>query len=133
MDLRTEFDLILKEWGQNIFLQRLRTPFIDTEHCTPKYTHVLEKHTVRSMNVLASRFLADTKLEQMEGIEYNSEMVFWFRHDVNPISGDRVYMDIPRYPSGQDPVYEIDYADPKYGVRGEIAFWATGATRIRPE
>jgi len=132
IDLRVEFDGILKKWGQNIYLQRVLNPINDDEE-VPRYSTTLERHTVRSMNVLASRFLADIKIEASEGIEFPTEMVFWFKWDVNPISGDRIYMDVPRYPSGRDPVYTIDHADPKYGLGGRIEFWACGCTRVRPE
>lgn len=132
IDLRVEFDRLITQWGQNIYLQRVLNPFNDDEE-SPRYSNTLEKHTVRSMNVLASRFLGDVKVESTEGLEFPTEMVFWFRHDVNPISGDRIYMDVPRYPDGKDPVYEIDHADPKYGLGGRIEFWACGATRQRPE
>lgn len=133
IDLRVEFEGILKKWGQNIFLQRVKTPFVDPVDCEEKYSRTLEKHTVRSMNVLASRFLGDTKIESDEGIEFPTEMIFWFKHNVNPISGDRIYMPVPRYPLTQYPIYEIDHADPKYGLGGRIEFWACGSTRIRPE
>lgn len=137
IDLRVEFDAILKKWGQNIYLQRHTHPFEDVcdEQATPKYSYVLEKHTVRSMNVLASRFLGDTKIESTEGIEFPTEMVFWFRWDVNPVSGDLIHFNIPRYPPPNvlNTTYEIDHADPKYGLGGRIEFWACGATRQRPE
>lgn len=133
MDLRLDLDAFLKKWGQNVYLQRRKTPFVDTPDGCAKYNNVLEKHTVRTMNVAASRALGAIKQEETEGIEYPVEMVFWFRYDVNPISGDRVYMQVPRYPSGKDPVYELDFADPKYGFQGRIEFWAAAGTKIRPE
>lgn len=131
-DLREEFDRLLKQWGQNIYLQRLNKPFTNQMTGTNLYTNKLEKHTVRTMNTLTSGGLGRVQAEEEEGVGYPTEMVFWFRWDVNPISGDRVYMDVPRYPKGQDPVYKLDYADAKYGAQGRIEFWACAGTKIRP-
>lgn len=139
IDLRVELDALLKKWGHKIILQRVITPFEDPVH---EYSKQLEIHTVRSMNVLASRFLADIKLEQTEGIEFPTEMIFWFKHWANPATGDLIHFHIPGiddpapipgYPPSRQPLYEIDHPDPKFGLGGRIEFWACGATRIRPE
>lgn len=126
-DLRVEFEKLLSQYGSNVYLQRCLNP-MNNDNEKPRYEKKLEKHTVRIMNVLASRFLAGVSQESPEGLEYPTEMVFWFKWDVNPMVGDRVYENIPRYPNNQV-LYELDYADPKRGLSGRIEFWACGATR----
>ena len=95
------------------------------------YRNELEKHTVRSTMAGASRNLATDAEEQSEGLVVNSDMVFYFRHDVFPMAGERIYETIDRYPN--DTVkYVIDSSVPMRGARGSIIYWVVGATREGP-
>lgn len=134
MNLRAEFDSILKQYGTNVYLNRCLNPFGCNEK--PRWNTAdeikLEKHTVRSMNPTTSDGLVNIAQEQPEGVTHASEMIFWFKHDVNPGVMDRIYDKIPGFPNDQV-LYEIDYVDPKLGINGRIEFWAIGATRTQPE
>lgn len=131
-DLREEFDRLLLQWGQNVYLQRLNKPFANIPTGQNAFSNKFEKHTVRTMNTSPSSGLANIESQEEEGVEYPTSMVFWFRWDVNPITGDRVYLTVPRYPKGFNPIYTLDFADPKYGAKGRIEFWACAGSRVRP-
>lgn len=130
MNLRDEFDSIMAKYGHAVYLQRVTNPFEGNEKLT--YSTTLEKWMVRSMNPFTSGGLPGLVQEQPEGLEFPAEMVFWFRWNVNPGPGDRIYENLPGYPNNQV-IYTIDYADAKRGDGGRIEFWAIGATRISPQ
>ena len=129
MDLRKEFDIFLKKYGINVMLQRVDNAYTPYEE--PHYKNELEIHTVRSMHPRGSQ-VTDAVEEEMEGLTYDADMIFYFRWDVNPTSTDRIYEYRERYPNNQL-MYVIDFADPKYGQGGRIEYWVVGATRSDPE
>lgn len=123
IDAKRIFEKILREWGHDIFLQRrLSDDFV--------YNDVLERHTTRS--VLARSFaLANAKEEVPEGVITNSELVYYFKKEVNPKPGDRIYEE--SYNSLDDAViYVIDNSYGVRGKRGEINYWIVGATKEIP-
>ena len=128
--MREDFDSILRQWGYNIYLQRKITPFMGGRKDSD-YRNELEKHTVRSRMAGSASSLAMDADEQTEGILVDSDVVFYFRHDVYPMAGDKVYESIERYPN--DTVeYVIDTSFPMRGEKGKIIYWAVGATRENP-
>lgn len=115
-------DLILRNYGHNVLLQR-RTPNDDG------WQTRLERHTVRHMEPSAR--LGLIQQEQDEGIVRDVDIVYYFRPGAMPREGDRIYERDSRYPSGQT-TWIIDWALPLRGEDGRIEFWAAGTTRESP-
>jgi hypothetical protein len=128
MDLRREFDNILKNYGHNILLQRDSNSLVPGK--TPDYGHVLEMHTVRHVYP-NSNSLGFVQQEHIEGLNYDVDVVYYFRHDANPDPGDRVYDNIESFPNGSI-IFTIDWAAPMRGRGGQIVFWAAGCTKQIP-
>lgn len=126
-DLRKTVEGILRKWGHNILLQRVNTIHDGEE---PDYTTQLERHTVRHMYP-ANRGLPGIAQEQIEGVAYDAEMIYYFMWDVNPASGDRIYEELERYPNTLN-VWLIDFALPMRGRGGRIEYWVCGASRSEP-
>lgn len=125
--MRKAFDGILRQYGHNIYLQRVMDPF-NGDKIT--YKSQLEKHTVRyHSGSLGS--LGSVAQEMPEGNKYDFDILYYFRHNVNPISGDRIYDNIEGYPNNTL-IYIIDYVTPLRGEHGEIVYWAAGASREVP-
>lgn len=123
IDAKRMFEKILREWGHDIFLQRrLSDDFV--------YSDTLERHTTRS--VYAKSFaLANAKEEVPEGVITNAEMIYYFKNNVNPKPGDRIYEE--SYNSLEDSLMYV--IDDVYGVRGkkgEINYWIVGVTKDLP-
>lgn len=123
IDAKRMFEKILREWGHDVFLQRrLSDDFV--------YSDTLERHTTRS--VYSKSFaLTNAKEEVPEGVITNSELVYYFKKEVNPKPGDRLYEE--SYNSLEDTIIYI--IDDSYGVRGkrgEINYWIVGATKEVP-
>lgn len=124
--MKNDFDSIIRQYGYDILLQR-RTQNIKG---IPSYSEALEKHTVRSDSP-NSRTMTKTQSEQMEGLVNTSERIYYFRSEVNPYEGDRIY-ELDYRNSSYQSVWVIDQAFPMRGLDGHIIYWATGATRIKP-
>lgn len=128
---RQSFDGIMRHWGHDIFLQR-KNPSGNG------FQDRLEKHTVRHMYP-ANRGLPQIVDEEMEGLVYNADMIYWFRTDASPREGDRIYERDNRYEghanraarSGQT-TWLIDFALPMRGRGGRVEFWTVGVTREEP-
>lgn len=128
--MRDDFDLILKEYGHNIYLQRVDQTKSNTNEKIV-YKDELEIHTVR-FSVTANRALPGIRREQMEGIINTNERIYYFRYDANPFDNDRIYeKEINPAPSYQT-VWVIDGVVPMFGIGGNLIYWVAGATRIRP-
>ena len=74
------------------------------------------------------RLNTQAKQEQQEGIEINSEVVYYFEADINPQEGDRIYEILPNA-HGKETIYVIDTASPNRGRMGRITFWTVGASK----
>lgn len=122
--MKLEFEKILKGYGHDVFLQR-RT---QETGATLVYSDKLEVHTTR-YTLTNNRALTGTQQEQKEGLLNTSERVYYFKSDVNPCEGDRIYEQDPRL--GQT-VWVIDQAYPFRGENGLFIYWSVGATRIKP-
>lgn len=131
IDLRSVFERILREWGHDVYLQKVAN--FGEPNAAPRYTtddqgrHVLEKHTTRH-TYPGARALGNILTEEIEGMLTDYEVIYYFKHDVNPRTGDRIYENIVRYPNNLV-TFIVDTAIPMRGKGGRIEFWATGATK----
>lgn len=127
--MRRDFDNILKQYGHDVYLQRVDESKNNTEEDI-SYLDKLEIHTVR-FTITANRTLPGVRRELIEGILNTSERVYYFRYNADPFENDRIYEIQPR-PNEKQSVWVIDAAVPLYGVGGNLVFWTCGATSIRP-
>lgn len=119
-----KFNSILKKYGHDIYLQR----HVETSEGEVSYSDTLEVHTTR-YSTYTPRNLPNARQEQMEGIVSTFERVYYFKKDVNPYNGDRIYEEEFR---PEKSVWLIDQVTPMRGVGGTIVYWAVGCTKIRP-
>jgi len=114
------FKTILREWGHDILFQRRLSD-------DGLYSDKLEKITTRHVTS-ASRYLASTKEEQIEGLIINSDRIYYFEAQINPKSGDRIYEGsfslLENYV-----LYEIEESYPVRGRYGKIEYWMCGASK----
>jgi hypothetical protein len=117
------FKKILREWGHDVLLQRRLSD-------DGLYSDRFERVTTRHITA-ASRYLASTKEEEIEGIIINSDRIYYFESSINPNSGDRIYESSP---AGLNDyiIYVIEECYPVRGRLGEIHYWTVGATKESP-
>jgi len=126
-NISAEFDAILRKWGHNILLQRVEDRFNGEKFI---YSNTFERHTVRHVDS-ASSGLSNARQVNVEGIVFNSSMVYYMRPDVSPMPGDRIYENIENYPNNTV-TYIIEASVPMRGEGGVISYWAVGATKESP-
>jgi hypothetical protein len=121
--MENKFNTILKQYGHDVYLQRR----VETAEGEVSYHDTLEIHTTR-YSIFSPRSLPNAKQEQMEGIVATSERVYYFKKDVNPYDGDRIYEEEF---SPEKSVWVIDQVTPMRGTGGTVVYWAVGCTKIR--
>lgn len=126
MSIRSDFETIIKDWGHDVYLQRANL----NEDNQLIYSHNVEKHTTR-FTVGIHRNLPRAQEEAMEGILNSTDRTYYFKHDVKPFEGDRIYDYLDRAPNDQE-VYLINATVGLRGEDGQISFWVAGVTRIQP-
>ena len=124
MDVRKVIDSILRKYGNDILLQRRIEKYTSSEK---KFSDTLERHTVRSM-FPGSSLITNVAQEEEEGVVHQADMVYYFRWDVNPSEGDRIYEDIETGTYNLR-VFLIDYSIPNRGQGGKVQYWTAGVTR----
>lgn len=126
--MREDFEHILKMYGHDVFIQRAKA-YIPGQPVS--YEEKLERHTTRHM-LPTTRGLPTVTQEQIEGLLYTAERLYYFKHDVVPYEGDRIYEIDESRTSGRQAVWNIDSAMPMRGRHGNIIYWIVGTTRERP-
>ncbi len=114
------FKKILREWGHDILFQRRLSD-------DGLYSDRLEKITTRHVNA-ASRYLASTKEEQVEGLIINSDRVYYFEEHINPKSGDRIYEGSFSFLENYV-LYVLEECYPSRGKYGKVEYWICGASK----
>ena len=120
IDSVATFRNTLKQWGHDILLQRRLNDNM-------LYSSRMERITVRSYNAQLTG-QTNSLAENIEGLNVNSEMIYYFDSLANPKSGDRIYEE---YPTGLQ-IFLIDQSTPIKGRLGKIVYWVVGATRESP-
>lgn len=134
MDIRRHFDTFLQKYGHNVFVQRLCTSCVpsgaylsrdpDCPECAGTgYSRTLERHTCRRM------LLQGGSKSPAEGVEYVKEgsvpahgWAYYFRYDVEPRLGDRIY-------DGGEILRINEVYDPR-GDRGRVEYYICRARRL---
>lgn len=117
------FNKILKEWGHDVLLQRRLS---DDGMYSDKFERITTRHVTA-----ASRYLASTKEESIEGLLINSDRIYYFEAKINPKPGDRIY-ETSHSPLEDYALYLIEDCYPVRGRYGELNFWTVGASKEEP-
>lgn len=127
MTIKSDFERIIKDYGHDVYLQRSQ---VDPDTKEFKYSNKLEKHTTR-YSVGIHRNLPRAREEAMEGVINNTDRSYYFKYDVKPFEGDRIYDYLDRAENDQE-IWQISSTVAMRGEDGKISFWVAGVTRISP-
>lgn len=114
------FRKILREWGHDIFLQRILP--------NGNYSENLEKVTTRQVGQ-SGMINTDSMRQDDEGINVIYDAVYYFEAKVNPKEGDRIYEDISSKNHRNYSMYVIQAASLNRGRNGKNVFWSVGVKR----
>lgn len=114
------FRKILREWGHDIFLQRILP--------NGNYSENLEKITTRQVGQ-SGMINTDSMSQNEEGINVIYDAVYYFEAKVNPKEGDRIYEDISSKNHRNYSMYVIQAASLNRGRNGKNVFWSVGVKR----
>ena len=129
MNLRSEFDAILREWGHDVLLQRRINPF-EEENRETMFSNTLEKWTVRH-RLPSNASLPNAQNEAAQGIMHEVDMLYYFSHEAVPREGDRIYEETEGFPDDFI-TWIISYSLPMKGKGGELVYWVVGVIRETP-
>jgi len=123
INTKSIFKNILRQWGHDVLLQRRLSD-------DGMYSDKFEKVTTRHVTA-ASRYLASTKEEQIEGLLVGSDRIYYFESSVNPKTGDRLYEESLSNLEDYS-LFLIEECYPVRGRSGRIDFWTVGASKEKP-
>ena len=127
MSMKSSLESILRSFGHEVILQRRDQ---NTDDKNPGYLPTLEKHKVR-FSIYNNRGLANSQTEAMEGLVNTTNRAYYFKADVCPYEGDRIYETDYRSQDGKT-VWVIEQAVPQRGENGSLVYWSCGVSRILP-
>lgn len=128
--MRSKFHNILKKYGHNVLLQRRVVRNGEGVHnIRPNhgYSNRLERHTVRSRMGGKYSSLPNVKDEFPEGLVFSVDKIYYFKHNVVPTRGDRIY----ETEDDGDGVFLIDWTHGFRGRNGKVVYWGVGASIIQ--
>lgn len=134
IDLRATMQATLRRWGHDILLQRrvhpekFRGPFALEEN--EGYNERLERHTVRRRYARTAR-LPYNAVENDEGWTHDPTQIYYFKWDVNPGEGDRIYEHDEAVPNKYT-TWLISEVFAERGLGGRVEFWTVGVLRELP-
>ena len=122
IDPKRTFKKILKEWGHDVYLQRLLS--------NGNYADQFELITTRQVG--QSGLTNTTSAHEMdEGVVVRYDAVYYFEDVVNPTEGDRIYEGFSSKLNKNYTIFKIDAVTPVRGRLGKINYWIVGASRER--
>lgn len=140
LDLRREFESIVRQWGHDVLLQRRilrsQTGIYGTAE-NNGFSTKLERWTVRHTLQRETQLIAAMRTKP-EGLNVAADLIYYFPWDARPKEGDRIYEMDERYDTApKDDVRFastsiIEYAQPMKGRGGRVEFWIVGSMRERP-
>lgn len=131
IDLRRVIDRILTNTGHQILLQRRSQLDTDNPHSKKIWSNTLEKHTVR-YRFGNSGGLKRIQQEAIEGQIHNVDMLYYFKWNVSPREGDRIYEMDERFQNKLS-TFLIEYALPMRGQGGRVEYYVIGCSRELPQ
>lgn len=120
IDAKKSLRKILREWGHDIYLQRILS--------NGNHSNKFEKVTTRAVGQSGITNAMSTQ-EEAEGLVTRYDAVYYFEAEVSPKEGDRIYEDYSIKTSKNYSMYRIDAATAVRGKFGKIVYWIVGASR----
>lgn len=120
IDAKRSFKKILREWGHDIYFQRILA--------NGNHSNQFERITTRQVGQSGSTNYQNT-IESQEGIYTNYDAVYYFEDTVNPQEGDRIYENYSLKAAKNYTMFRIDAVSAVRGRMGKINYWVVGATR----
>lgn len=120
IDAKRSFEKILREWGHDVYIQRILA--------NGNHSERLEKVTTRHVGQ-NGRQNALSEREMPDGNQVRYEMTYYFQGHINPKEGDRIYEGYSFKASKNYSMYRIEAVTPMRGRNGKIVFWVAGASR----
>lgn len=120
IDIKRSFKKILREWGHNVYLQRI----LSNGNHSSQFQMVTTRQVGQAglVNINAAQ-------EMPEGISTNYDAVYYFEDNVNPREGDRIYENFSLKVTKNFTMFRIDAVTAVRGRQGKINYWVVGATR----
>lgn len=120
IDAKRSFNKILREWGHDVYLQRV----------LPNGNHSNRFERVTTRQVGQSGITNSNSTQELdEGIYTNYDAVYYFEDKISPKEGDRIYENFSLKSSKNYTLFRIDVASAVRGRQGKIVYWIVGATR----
>lgn len=120
IDIKRSFKKILREWGHNVYLQRILS--------NGNHSNQFQMVTTRQVGQ-AGLVNINAAQEMPEGISTNYDAVYYFEDNVNPREGDRIYENFSLKVTKNFTMFRIDAVTAVRGRQGKINYWVVGATR----
>lgn len=120
IDAARSFKKILREWGHDIYLQRILS--------NGNHSNKFELITTRQVGQSGITNAMSTQ-EEDEGLVTRYDDVYYFEASVNPKEGDRIYENFSIKTNRNYSMLRIDAATAVRGRFGKVVYWIVGASR----
>jgi hypothetical protein len=120
IDAKRSFNKILREWGHDIYLQRILA--------NGNHSSQFERITTRQVAQSGAANYQST-VELQSGLYTNYDAVYYFQDTVFPKEGDRIYENYSLKAAKNYTMFLVDAASAVRGRMGKISYWVVGATR----
>lgn len=120
IDAKRSFIKILREWGHDIYLQRI----LPNGNHSSKFERVTTRQVGQSGTANAN-----STQELDEGLFTNYDAVYYFEDKIYPKEGDRIYENFSLKSTKNYTLFKIDAVTAVRGRQGKIVYWIVGATR----
>ena len=121
IDAKRSFNKILREWGHDVYIQRI----LDNGNHFDQF----EKVTTRQVGQSGTRNIQGSTEEYIEGIVINYDAVYYFESNINPKEGDRIYENYSMKSSLNYTRFKILAVTAVRGRLGKINYWVAGCER----
>lgn len=121
IDAKRSFNKILREWGHDVYIQRI----------LPNGNHFdqFEKVTTRQVGQSGTANVRGSTEEYIEGIIVNYDAVYYFESNINPKEGDRIYENYSMKSNSNYTRFKVQAATAVRGRMGKINYWVVGCER----
>lgn len=120
IDVKRSFKKVLREWGHDIYIQRI---LLNGNHSN-KFERVTTRQVGQSgvTNSLSA-------LEAQDGLFTKYDAVYYFEDNISPKEGDRIYENFSLKVNKKYTMFTIDAVTAVRGRMGKVSYWIVGATR----
>ena len=120
IDVKKTFKQILRQWGHDVFLQRILA--------NGNHADTFQRVTTRQLGQ-SGAINANSVSELEAGLFTKYDAVYYFEENVNPREGDRIYESYSTKITKDMTRFRIDTSTPIRGRLGKVNYWIVGATR----